>query len=160
MFCGILGNGRARVCPARCAAGGLPLGWTGSGVGCDWYSPPAPPPRPAAESSPCPLAPSLGTHHPPPHPSPPACPVSQLTSESRMPISALPAQIYGDLSAGEFQLIRQTLLIFFQDLHIRVSEWVTQERPVLPSSRDRAQVVRTNQDWDSAPLAQPRYLFP
>ncbi|XP_052493780.1 protein OSCP1 isoform X1 [Budorcas taxicolor] len=29
--------------------------------------------------------------------------------------------IYGDLSAGEFQLIRQTLLIFFQDLHIRVS---------------------------------------
>nr|XP_014332911.1 PREDICTED: protein OSCP1 [Bos mutus] len=31
------------------------------------------------------------------------------------------AQIYGGLSAGEFQLIRQTLLIFFQDLHIRVS---------------------------------------
>ncbi|XP_068822364.1 protein OSCP1 isoform X2 [Capricornis sumatraensis] len=29
--------------------------------------------------------------------------------------------IYRDLSAGEFQLIRQTLLIFFQDLHIRVS---------------------------------------
>ncbi|XP_010839458.1 PREDICTED: protein OSCP1 isoform X1 [Bison bison bison] len=29
--------------------------------------------------------------------------------------------IYGGLSAGEFQLIRQTLLIFFQDLHIRVS---------------------------------------
>ncbi|XP_049630852.1 protein OSCP1 isoform X2 [Suncus etruscus] len=29
--------------------------------------------------------------------------------------------IYGTLSAGEFQLIRQTLLIFFQDLHIRVS---------------------------------------
>ncbi|KAG3282761.1 protein OSCP1 isoform X2 [Ictidomys tridecemlineatus] len=28
---------------------------------------------------------------------------------------------YGSLSAGEFQLIRQTLLIFFQDLHIRVS---------------------------------------
>nr|XP_027793350.1 protein OSCP1 isoform X3 [Marmota flaviventris] len=27
---------------------------------------------------------------------------------------------YGALSAGEFQLIRQTLLIFFQDLHIRV----------------------------------------
>ncbi|XP_049561374.1 protein OSCP1 isoform X6 [Orcinus orca] len=30
-------------------------------------------------------------------------------------------KIYGGLSAGEFQLIRQTLLIFFQDLHIRVS---------------------------------------
>ncbi|KAL0604798.1 Protein OSCP1 [Plecturocebus cupreus] len=30
-------------------------------------------------------------------------------------------EIYGRLSAGEFQLIRQTLLIFFQDLHIRVS---------------------------------------
>uniref|UniRef100_A0A8C7AZE0 Organic solute carrier partner 1 n=1 Tax=Neovison vison TaxID=452646 RepID=A0A8C7AZE0_NEOVI len=28
---------------------------------------------------------------------------------------------YGGLSDGEFQLIRQTLLIFFQDLHIRVS---------------------------------------
>uniref|UniRef100_A0A8D2FP61 Organic solute carrier partner 1 n=1 Tax=Theropithecus gelada TaxID=9565 RepID=A0A8D2FP61_THEGE len=28
-------------------------------------------------------------------------------------------EIYGGLSAGEFQLIRQTLLIFFQDLHIR-----------------------------------------
>ncbi|XP_023489155.1 protein OSCP1 isoform X1 [Equus przewalskii] len=30
-------------------------------------------------------------------------------------------EVYGGLSAGEFQLIRQTLLIFFQDLHIRVS---------------------------------------
>uniref|UniRef100_A0A8C6EIZ7 Organic solute carrier partner 1 n=1 Tax=Microcebus murinus TaxID=30608 RepID=A0A8C6EIZ7_MICMU len=29
-------------------------------------------------------------------------------------------ETYGGLSAGEFQLIRQTLLIFFQDLHIRV----------------------------------------
>ncbi|XP_006886515.1 PREDICTED: protein OSCP1 isoform X1 [Elephantulus edwardii] len=29
--------------------------------------------------------------------------------------------VYGSLSAGEFQLIRQTLLTFFQDLHIRVS---------------------------------------
>ncbi|ELW48190.1 Protein OSCP1 [Tupaia chinensis] len=29
-------------------------------------------------------------------------------------------EIYGSLSAGDFQLIRQTLLIFFQDLHIRV----------------------------------------
>ncbi|NWU91623.1 OSCP1 protein, partial [Upupa epops] len=28
---------------------------------------------------------------------------------------------YGPLSDGEFQLIRQTLLIFFQDMHIRVS---------------------------------------
>uniref|UniRef100_A0A8C9F0P8 Organic solute carrier partner 1 n=1 Tax=Pavo cristatus TaxID=9049 RepID=A0A8C9F0P8_PAVCR len=30
-------------------------------------------------------------------------------------------ETYGCLSAGEFQLIRQTLLIFFQDMHIRVS---------------------------------------
>ncbi|KAJ8366449.1 hypothetical protein AAFF_G00355500 [Aldrovandia affinis] len=30
-------------------------------------------------------------------------------------------EIYGPLSGGEFQLIRQTLLLFFQDLHIRVS---------------------------------------
>lgn len=29
-------------------------------------------------------------------------------------------QTYSCLSAGEFQLIRQTLLIFFQDMHIRV----------------------------------------
>uniref|UniRef100_A0A8C0HEE9 Organic solute carrier partner 1 n=1 Tax=Chelonoidis abingdonii TaxID=106734 RepID=A0A8C0HEE9_CHEAB len=29
--------------------------------------------------------------------------------------------MYSCLSAGEFQLIRQTLLIFFQDMHIRVS---------------------------------------
>lgn len=31
-------------------------------------------------------------------------------------------QIYSSLSAGEIQLIRQTLLIFFQDMHIRVSQ--------------------------------------
>ncbi|XP_034610148.1 protein OSCP1 isoform X4 [Trachemys scripta elegans] len=30
-------------------------------------------------------------------------------------------KMYSCLSAGEFQLIRQTLLIFFQDMHIRVS---------------------------------------
>ncbi|NXA50175.1 OSCP1 protein, partial [Nothocercus julius] len=30
-------------------------------------------------------------------------------------------EMYTPLSAGEFQLIRQTLLIFFQDMHIRVS---------------------------------------
>ncbi|XP_046895185.1 protein OSCP1 isoform X1 [Hypomesus transpacificus] len=30
-------------------------------------------------------------------------------------------EIYSPLSSGEFQLIRQTLLIFFQDMHIRVS---------------------------------------
>ncbi|KAM7099005.1 protein OSCP1 isoform 1-T1 [Molossus nigricans] len=30
-------------------------------------------------------------------------------------------EVYGGLSAGQFQLIRQTLLAFFQDLHIRVS---------------------------------------
>ncbi|KAM4872416.1 protein OSCP1 isoform 1-T1 [Thomomys bottae] len=33
-------------------------------------------------------------------------------------------ETYGALSAGEFQLIRQTLLIFFQDLHIRVSTFL------------------------------------
>ncbi|XP_076790331.1 protein OSCP1 isoform X4 [Arvicanthis niloticus] len=33
-------------------------------------------------------------------------------------------EVYGNLSAGEFQLIRQTLLIFFQDLHIRVSTFL------------------------------------
>ena len=38
-------------------------------------------------------------------------------------------QTYGGLSAGEFQLIRQTLLTFFQDLHIRVSEWVAPGAP-------------------------------
>lgn len=31
-----------------------------------------------------------------------------------------PFQTYNCLSDGEFQLIRQTLLIFFQDMHIRV----------------------------------------
>ncbi|XP_031818029.1 protein OSCP1 isoform X3 [Sarcophilus harrisii] len=30
-------------------------------------------------------------------------------------------EVYGCLPAGEFQLIRQTLLLFFQDMHIRVS---------------------------------------
>ncbi|XP_008303703.1 protein OSCP1-like [Stegastes partitus] len=30
-------------------------------------------------------------------------------------------EVYSSLSAGEFQLLRQTLLIFFQDMHIRVS---------------------------------------
>lgn len=29
--------------------------------------------------------------------------------------------MYTPLSSGDFQLIRQTLLIFFQDMHIRVS---------------------------------------
>ncbi|XP_023367946.1 protein OSCP1 isoform X1 [Otolemur garnettii] len=49
-------------------------------------------------------------------------------------------EIYGGLSAGEFQLIRQTLLIFFQDLHIRVSIFLKDRvqnsngRFVLPAS--------------------------
>uniref|UniRef100_A0A673BJJ9 Organic solute carrier partner 1a n=1 Tax=Sphaeramia orbicularis TaxID=375764 RepID=A0A673BJJ9_9TELE len=30
-------------------------------------------------------------------------------------------EVYSSLSEGEFQLLRQTLLIFFQDLHVRVS---------------------------------------
>ncbi|XP_012497671.1 PREDICTED: protein OSCP1 [Propithecus coquereli] len=38
-------------------------------------------------------------------------------------------ETYGGLSAGEFGLIRQTLLIFFQDLHIRVSEWAASGTP-------------------------------
>lgn len=29
--------------------------------------------------------------------------------------------MYAPMSSGDFQLIRQTLLIFFQDMHIRVS---------------------------------------
>lgn len=89
--------------------------------GCS-AGPPAPP---AQQLSPL-LAlwlPSLGTHPPPP------VRTFHLTSESGMPLSALPPQIYGGLSAGEFQLIRQTLLIFFQDLHVRVSEWAAWEHP-------------------------------
>lgn len=31
-------------------------------------------------------------------------------------------QMYAPMSSGDFQLIRQTLLIFFQDMHIRVSK--------------------------------------
>lgn len=34
------------------------------------------------------------------------------------------SEVYGKLSEGEFQLIRQTLLNFFQDLHIRVSTFL------------------------------------
>lgn len=30
-------------------------------------------------------------------------------------------QVYSSLSEGEFQLLRQTLLIFFQDMNVRVS---------------------------------------
>ncbi|XP_046704354.1 protein OSCP1 isoform X1 [Silurus meridionalis] len=49
-------------------------------------------------------------------------------------------QIYTPLSCGEFQLIRQTLLIFFQDMHIRVSIFLKDKvqnsngRFVLPTS--------------------------
>ncbi|KAI4810750.1 protein OSCP1 isoform X1 [Pseudochaenichthys georgianus] len=49
-------------------------------------------------------------------------------------------QIYTNLSSGEFQLIRQTLLIFFQDMHIRVSIFLKDKvqnsngRFVLPTS--------------------------
>ncbi|XP_044527433.1 protein OSCP1 isoform X2 [Gracilinanus agilis] len=49
-------------------------------------------------------------------------------------------EVYGCLSAGEFQLIRQTLLIFFQDMHIRVSIFLKDKvqnsngRFVLPTS--------------------------
>ena len=49
-------------------------------------------------------------------------PTSQPMVEAQCSLlSAL--QVYGKLSEGEFQLIRQTLLNFFQDLHIRVSAW-------------------------------------
>ncbi|KAF5910331.1 hypothetical protein HPG69_014563 [Diceros bicornis minor] len=43
-------------------------------------------------------------------------------------------EVYGGLSAGEFQLIRQTLLIFFQDLHIRDRVQNSNGRFVLPVS--------------------------
>ncbi|XP_041963079.1 protein OSCP1 isoform X2 [Alosa sapidissima] len=49
-------------------------------------------------------------------------------------------EIYTPLSAGELQLIRQTLLIFFQDMHIRVSIFLKDKvqnsngRFVLPTS--------------------------
>ncbi|XP_047013189.1 protein OSCP1 isoform X1 [Ictalurus punctatus] len=49
-------------------------------------------------------------------------------------------EIYTPLSCGEFQLIRQTLLIFFQDMHIRVSIFLKDKvqnsngRFVLPTS--------------------------
>ncbi|KAM6967755.1 protein OSCP1 isoform 2-T2 [Aplochiton taeniatus] len=49
-------------------------------------------------------------------------------------------EIYSPLSSGEFQLIRQTLLIFFQDMHIRVSIFLKDKvqnsngRFVLPTS--------------------------
>lgn len=33
-------------------------------------------------------------------------------------------QVYSSLSEGEFQLLRQTLLIFFQDMHVRVSSLI------------------------------------
>ncbi|XP_026866875.1 protein OSCP1 isoform X2 [Electrophorus electricus] len=49
-------------------------------------------------------------------------------------------EIYTPMSGGEFQLIRQTLLIFFQDMHIRVSIFLKDKvqnsngRFVLPTS--------------------------
>ncbi|KAK1156843.1 protein OSCP1-like isoform X1 [Acipenser oxyrinchus oxyrinchus] len=49
-------------------------------------------------------------------------------------------EMYSSLPAGEFQLIRQTLLIFFQDMHIRVSIFLKDKvqnsngRFVLPTS--------------------------
>ncbi|XP_048880899.1 protein OSCP1 isoform X2 [Brienomyrus brachyistius] len=49
-------------------------------------------------------------------------------------------EMYTPLSGGEFQLIRQTLLIFFQDMHIRVSIFLKDKvqnsngRFVLPTS--------------------------
>ncbi|TNN89106.1 Protein OSCP1 [Liparis tanakae] len=49
-------------------------------------------------------------------------------------------EMYTTLSSGEFQLIRQTLLIFFQDMHIRVSIFLKDKvqnsngRFVLPTS--------------------------
>ncbi|KAJ0066596.1 hypothetical protein NL108_015481 [Boleophthalmus pectinirostris] len=49
-------------------------------------------------------------------------------------------EMYTPLSSGEFQLIRQTLLIFFQDMHIRVSIFLKDKvqnsngRFVLPTS--------------------------
>lgn len=59
-----------------------------------------------------------------------------------MLLSALPWQTYGSLSAGEFQLIRQMLLIFFQDLHIRVSVQTAESTLPLLSQGDRVHVFR------------------
>uniref|UniRef100_A0A7N8YIT0 Organic solute carrier partner 1a n=1 Tax=Mastacembelus armatus TaxID=205130 RepID=A0A7N8YIT0_9TELE len=36
-------------------------------------------------------------------------------------------EVYSSLSEGEFQLLRQTLLIFFQDMHVRVSLFLKNE---------------------------------
>lgn len=54
----------------------------------------------------------------------PACPHNAAHGGKCNASLRLASQIYGNLSAGEFQLIRQTLLIFFQDLHIRVSTFL------------------------------------
>ncbi|KAM6899709.1 protein OSCP1a [Xenentodon cancila] len=49
-------------------------------------------------------------------------------------------EVYSPLSEGEFQLLRQTLLIFFQDMHIRVSLFLKNQiqnpngRFILPTS--------------------------
>ncbi|XP_019714377.1 protein OSCP1-like [Hippocampus comes] len=45
-----------------------------------------------------------------------ACILAQVDETYRQLI-----EMYAPLASGEFQLIRQTLLIFFQDMHIRVS---------------------------------------
>ncbi|XP_062856100.1 protein OSCP1a [Trichomycterus rosablanca] len=63
------------------------------------------------------------------------CLVHQIDEAQRVII-----EMYTPLSDGEFQLIRQTLLAFFQDLHIRVSLFLTTKvqnpngRFVLPTS--------------------------
>ena len=53
--------------------------------------------------------------------------VSSLTDEC---LGSL--QHYASLSPGEFMLIRQTLLNFFQDMHIRVSELLQEHKLWLP----------------------------
>lgn len=49
------------------------------------------------------------------------CINTQLIHRLHVSCFFLPFQMYTPLSGGDFQLIRQTLLIFFQDMHIRVS---------------------------------------
>ena len=94
---------------------------------------------PAAESSPCLWFPFLSTH----------LPLPVCTSVSLLKVKCFLLlclwQVYGSLSAGEFQLIRQTLLTFFQDLHIRVSEWAATGAPCSGCSSSQADTAETAQ---------------
>ena len=49
------------------------------------------------------------------------CMMVSFSIQLRTLNSNLLLQVYTPLSESEFQLLRQTLLIFFQDMHVRVS---------------------------------------